>query len=255
MSNPRVKGQAGFVLHHRPYSESSLLVDIFSRGHGRLAVIAKGARARKSRVRGTLRPFALITLGWSGKGEVKTLTQCESTGPGLNLSRRGLFCGYYLNELLLKFLHRFDAHETLFDHYYDCLLQLADGVDHEIALRVFEKKLLDETGYGLQLERDQKNGAAIESERLYRYLSGVGAVPSDADGNEGVSIHGASLIALRTEMGFDGRVRRELKSLNRAIFRVLLEGRAFTSRAVYSRLYPAQSESNAPVGHSTEGTA
>ena len=99
MTAVRVKGQPGFVLHRRPYSETSLLVDLFSREHGRLTVIAKGARQRKSQVRGVLRPFGLITLGWSGKGEVKTLTQCESPAPAFNLRKRRLFCGYYLNEL------------------------------------------------------------------------------------------------------------------------------------------------------------
>jgi len=241
MTAVRVKGQPGFVLHRRPYSETSLLVDLFSREHGRLTVIAKGARQRKSQVRGVLRPFGLITLGWSGKGEVKTLTQCESPGPAFNLRRRRLFCGYYLNELLLKFLHRYDPHEALFDYYQAAVAQLAQGADDETVLRVFEKQLMNEAGYGLQLDRDQDSGTAVIADRIYRYLPGVGAFPDKPGRNEGILVHGSSLIALRTETGFDERARLELKQLNRSVLRVLLEGRPLLSRAVYSRLYPANS--------------
>lgn len=242
MTAERVKGQPGFVLHRRPFSETSLLVDLFSREHGRLTVIAKGARQRKSQVRGVLRPFGLITLGWSGKGEVKTLTQCESPGPAFDLRRRRLFCGYYLNELLLKFLHRYDPHETLFDCYQDAIMQLAQGVDDEAVLRVFEKQLMNETGYGLQLERDQDSGTVVKAGIIYRYLPGVGAFPDKPGRNEGILVHGSSMIALQNETGFDEQARLELKQLNRSVLRILLEGRPLLSRAVYSRLYPASNE-------------
>ena len=242
MTAERVKGQPGFVLHRRPFSETSLLVDLFSREYGRLTVIAKGARQRKSQVRGVLRPFGLITLGWSGKGEVKTLTQCESPGPAFNLRRRRLFCGYYLNELLLKFLHRYDPHETLFDFYQAAVMKLAQGVDDEAVLRVFEKQLMNEAGYGLQLERDQDSGTAVKAGMIYRYLPGVGAFPDKPGRNEGILVHGSSMIALQTETGFDERARLELKQLNRSVLRILLEGLPLLSRAVYSSLYPANNE-------------
>ncbi|MDG2237186.1 MAG: DNA repair protein RecO [Arenicellales bacterium] len=241
MTAVRVKGQPGFLLHRRPYSETSLLVDLFSREHGRITVIAKGARQKKSQVRGVLRPFGLITLGWSGKGEVKTLTQCESPGPAFNLRRRRLLCGYYLNELLLKFLHRYDPHETLFDYYQAAVMQLAQGVDNEAVLRVFEKQLMNEAGYGLQLDRDHDSGEAVKADKMYRYLPGVSAFIDKPGRNEGVLVHGSSMIALRTETGFDERVRLELKQLNRSVLRVLLEGRPLLSRTVYLRLYPASS--------------
>ena len=237
----RIKGEPGFILHRRPFSESSLLLDIFSRSYGRITAIAKGARRQKSQYRGMIRPFALTTLGWSGKGEVKTLTQCESPGPAFNLRRRRLFCGYYLNELLLKFLHRFDPHEALFDYYQAAVMQLAQGVNDETVLRVFEKQLMNEAGYGLQLDRDQDSGNAVKAEKIYRYLPGVGAFADKPGRNEGVLVHGSSMIALRTETGFDERVRLELKQLNRSVLRVLLEGRPLLSRAVYTRLYPVNS--------------
>jgi len=243
MNNNRIKGELGFVLHWRPYSESSLLLDLYSRTYGRIVVIAKGARGKKSPYRGTLRPFALITLGWSGKGEVKTLTQCEWAGPGVGLSGPGLFCGFYLNELLIKFLHRHDPHERLFDRYLHCIHELLDEKDQQTALRYFEKVLLEEVGYGLQLEREQSTGESVTPERRYRYRPGVGAFIENADDHTGIEVHGDSLIALRLETGLGERGRREIKHLHRMIFRELLEGRTLVSRSVYSQLYPSGNSS------------
>ena len=189
MNNNRIKGEPGFVLHWRPYSESSLLLDLYSRTYGRIVAIAKGARGKKSPYRGTLRPFALITLGWSGKGEVKTLTQCEWAGPGVGLSGPGLFCGFYLNELLIKFLHRHDPHERLFDRYLHCIHELLDEKDQQTALRYFEKVLLEEVGYGLQLEREQSTGESVTPRRRYRYRPGVGAFIENADDHTGIEVH------------------------------------------------------------------
>ena len=237
MSNVRVKGEPGFVLHWRPYSESSLLLDLYSRTYGRITAIAKGARGKKSSYRGTLRPFALITLGWSGKGEVKTLTQSEWAGPGVSLLGPGLFCGFYLNELLIKFLHRHDPHERLFDRYWQCIHELLNQSDQESALRYFEKVLLEEIGYGLQLEYDQTTGETIVPNCRYRYRPGLGAFVEQADDRSGVEIHGESLIALRLESALNHRSQKEVKQLHRVIFSDLLEGRTLVSRSVYSQLY------------------
>jgi len=239
MSNIRIKGEPGFVLHWRPYSESSLLLDLYSRTYGRITAIAKGARGKKSPYRGTLRPFALITLGWSGKGEVKTLTQCEWTGPGVALHGPGLFCGYYLNELLIKFLHRYDPHERLFDRYLQCIHQLLNESEQQTALRYFEKVLLEEIGYGLQLEREQSTGESVAPDGHYRYRPGLGAFIESTDDRTGIAVHGDSLIALRLETGFGERGHKEIKHLHRMVFGELLEGRTLVSRSVYSQLYPS----------------
>ena len=241
MNHVRVKGEPGFVLHSRPYSESSLLLDLYSRSYGRIAAIAKGARGRKSPYRGTLRPFALLTLGWSGKGEVKTLTQGEWAGPGAALVGSGLFCGFYLNELLIKFLHRYDPHERLFERYWQCIHELLSDTHQESALRYFEKVLLEEIGYGLQLEHDQTSGEKILPAGRYRYQPGVGAFVEQTDDQSGVGIHGESLIALRAESPLSQRSQREVKQLHRAIFHNLLEGRTLVSRSVYSQLYSSDS--------------
>src|SRR5438445_9413576 len=113
----RVAGQPGFVLHSYPYKETSLIVDVFSRDHGRIALVAKGAKRPHSKLRGVLQTFQPLSLGWSGKSEVRTLIAAEWVGGLLPLEKSALLCGFYLNELLVKLLARDDPHPALFDHY------------------------------------------------------------------------------------------------------------------------------------------
>lgn len=240
MAQARIKGEPGFILHRRPYSESSLLIDIFSRHHGRVTAIAKGARGLKSSFRGMVRPFALTTLGWSGKGEVKTLTQCEWAGPDFGLEGPSLYCGFYLNELLLKFIQRYDPHEALFDHYLKSVVAMSQGHSPQVILRLFEKALLNETGYGLQLERDHESGEPLDPLQQYQYRPGMGAFVRISNEAGGVMVSGASLIALRTEKNLDDIALRELKFLHRAIFQHLLDGKTLASRAVFSTVYASE---------------
>jgi len=233
----RIKGEPGFILHRRPFSESSLLLDIFSRRYGRITAIAKGARRQKSQYRGMIRPFALTTLGWSGKGEVKTLTQCEWAGPDFGLRGPNLFCGYYLSELLIKFLQRYDPHERLFDQYLKSLVHLGVDGESQSTLRLFEKVLLRETGYGLRLDKDHDTGQPIKPNSSYHYRPGLGAFVNQGNEAGGVVIRGSSLIALREELHFDAMILRELKQLHRVIFQSLLEGRSLVTRQIFSQIY------------------
>ena len=233
----RFQNQSAFLLQHRPYSETSLLVDLFTEKSGRITAIAKGARRLKSSYRGVLLPFQPLSVLFTGKGDVKTLTGAEPVGSRIILSRDHLMCGFYLNELLIKFLHRHDPHERLFDRYWQCIHELLNQSDQESALRYFEKVLLEEIGYGLQLEYDQTTGETIVPNCRYRYRPGLGAFVEQADDRSGVEIHGESLIALRLESALNHRSQKEVKQLHRVIFSDLLEGRTLVSRSVYSQLY------------------
>lgn len=142
----RIADQPGFVLHSYPYKETSLIVDVFSRDHGRIALVAKGAKRPHSRLRGVLQTFQPLSVGWSGKAEVRTLTAAEWVGGLLPLEKSALLCGFYLNELLVKLLARDDPHPALFDHYVSALNQLAHDEPAAIVLRKFERALLKETG-------------------------------------------------------------------------------------------------------------
>ncbi len=142
----RIVDQPGFVLHSYPYKETSLIVDVFTRDHGRIALVAKGAKRPHSKLRGVLQTFQPLSVGWSGKAEVRTLTAAEWVGGLLPLEKSALLCGFYLNELLVKLLARDDPHPVLFDHYVSALNQLAHDEPAAIVLRKFERTLLKETG-------------------------------------------------------------------------------------------------------------
>jgi DNA repair protein RecO (recombination protein O) len=149
----RIAEQPGFVLHSYPYRETSLIIDVFSRDFGRVALVAKGAKRPHSALRGVLQTFQPLGLSWSGKGEVRTLTTAEWVGGMLPLIGDALLCGFYVNELLVKFCAREDAHPALFNHYVLTLSRLAHDEPAVQVLRSFERVLLRETGYAMNLGR------------------------------------------------------------------------------------------------------
>jgi DNA repair protein RecO (recombination protein O) len=152
-SDYRIAEQPAFVLHSYPYRETSLVIDVFTRDHGRVALIAKGAKRPHSALRGVLQTFQPLALSWSGKGEVRTLTKAEWIGGMLPLAGGALLSGFYANELLVKFCAREDAHDKLFNHYVLTLSRLAHDEPAVQVLRSFERVLLRETGYALALDR------------------------------------------------------------------------------------------------------
>lgn len=233
----RVDGEEAFVLHSYPFRETSLIVDVFSRHYGRVALVARGARRPRSALRGVLMAFQRLELAWAGGGEVMTLMKAEWQGGQPVLGGEALLCGYYLNELLLHLLPREDAHERLFDIYAKTLLGFSGGVREE-SLRLFEKSLLQELGYGLQLERDVESRALV-TDGYYRYdvesgpvpLSGV---PSDRDSPW--VVRGATLLALaRNDLG-DASVLAESKALMRALIHHYLAGQELATRRLFRDL-------------------
>jgi len=149
----RVAEQPAFVLHSYPYRETSLIIDVLSRDHGRVALIAKGAKRAHSALRGVLQTFQPLSLSWSGKGEMYTLTGAEWVGGMLPLTGDALLCGFYANELLVKFCAREDPYPELFQHYIVTLARLAQHEPAVQVLRSFERVLLRETGYAMSLGR------------------------------------------------------------------------------------------------------
>jgi len=146
----RVLEAAGYVLHARAWRETSLIVQAFTRSHGQVALVAKGAKRPASLLRPVLSAFQPLSLSWSGKGEVKTMTRAESAGI-CALRGRDFMSAWYMNELLLHLVPREDPHPALFDAYDHALKQLAQGARASAALRQFEWVLLQETGYGSDL--------------------------------------------------------------------------------------------------------
>lgn len=142
----RITAQPGFVLHSYPHRETSLIVDVFTRDYGRIALVAKGAKRPLSTLRGVLQTFQPLSLSWSGKSEIRTLIAAEWVGGLRPLEKSALLCGFYLNELLIKLVARDDPHSVLFDHYVTTLNQLAHQEPAPIVLRQFERALLKQTG-------------------------------------------------------------------------------------------------------------
>jgi DNA repair protein RecO (recombination protein O) len=162
----RVDGAPAFLLQAHPYRETSLVVDVFSRDHGRIGLVARGAKRPRAALRGVLVEFQPLELGWFGAGELRTLARAEWQRAWPMLAGPRLLLGYYLNELLQRLLAREDAHPALFDLYSDTLQKLAlaptDTMQHEVLLRRFEKALLRELGYGLTLDFDA-HGEVIDA--------------------------------------------------------------------------------------------
>ena len=137
-----------------------LLLEIFSEAHGRVGLVARGVRSAKSRQRGDLQPFRPLRLSWSGRGELGTLTGVEADGVAPPLQGPGLYSAFYVNELLVRLLARQDPHPPLYALYRDSLERLARCTDIEPVLRIFEKRLLEEIGYGLLLDCEVEHGDA-----------------------------------------------------------------------------------------------
>lgn len=230
----RVDGATAFLLHAYPYSETSLILEIFARDHGRLAVLARGARRPRSALRGVLLAFQPLELGWFGGGEVKTLARAEWMGGVAFLRGEGLLLGYYLNELLLKLLPREDAHVALFDAYAEALAALALGGVETAELRRFEKALLKELGYGLVLEREA-GGNAVEADVRYRYQVERGAV-RESEAETGQVVSGKTLLDLAADDYADPRSLAESKQLMRHLLAHHLSGQQLQTRRVFIEL-------------------
>jgi DNA repair protein RecO (recombination protein O) len=224
--------QPAWVLHHRPYRETSALLELLTEAHGRIGAVAKGARRPASRWRGVLQPFNPLLLSWSGAGELVTVTGAEAAGAPPTIPGARLMSAYYANELLLRLLQRNDPQRAVFIAYASVLADLAgdDGESH--ALRVFEKRLLDALGYGLALERDVEPGRPLDPAYAYRYRLDQGATRIEGVA-EGVDIFsGRMLLAVAREDFSDPAVCSEARALLRAALDRCLEGKELRTREV-----------------------
>jgi DNA repair protein RecO (recombination protein O) len=228
----RIDHEPGYVLHTYPYMETSLIVEAFTRSHGRVSVIARGARRPRSAMRGVLLSFHPLRLGWSGSGELGNLISAEWSGAIQPLAGRGLMCGFYLNELLLRLLPRDDAHELLFDFYGEALRGLSAGTEQGAVLRSFEKRLLAELGYAPLLEREAASGAPIEPERRYVYEPDRGPLALRNSHSGELTVSGQTLLDLAADEYTRPETRDEARMLLRALIGQRLHGQVLHTRTV-----------------------
>lgn len=226
--------QSCYVLHRRPYRESSLLVELFTREAGRIGLVARGTRqVRVGRPGCAFQPFQPLLVSWSGRTDLKNLTYVETAGPVVLHPARIFLAGLYLNELLLALLQHQDPHPALYDAYHDTLKALTSGVER--SLRIFEMLLLSELGYGLVLDQDWRTGEPVRADRDYYYKAEQGPSLEDP-GGERLRVRGTVLLGLSAGRPAAPGEEDERCRLLRHNLRYHLGGRELASRAAYREL-------------------
>ncbi len=231
---PSTKLFETYIIHSRPFRDSSAIVDCLSKEHGLLSLVARGVKKPRSRWYSYMQPFMLLEMGWMGRSELKTLTHVEAQSLYPKLSGSKIKLGLYINELLMRLCVEMDPHPQLFELYDAALTSLCqsdDAILNEISLRAFEYQLLAELGYGFDLQKE------IVPELLYGFEPGVGVVEAKIlRGSESVVVSGASILALQHQQLVSAALLLEAKKLMRAILGYYLGNKPLQSRKLfYSR--------------------
>jgi len=223
--------QPAYILHTRLYRDTSLLIEIFTPDYGRVSLVARGVRGARSRYKGLLQPFIPLLISWRGKGELMSLTSVEANGISQYLVGETLLCGIYLNELLVRLLHRYDAHPNLYQSYQTTLTKLIN--ETQISLRLFEKKLLAELGYALQLNREAQTGASIQSKQFYFFEPTRGVFNSTNNVQQKNVFSGEALLAIHNNEFSETHTMNDAKRLLRIALNYLLGGKPVRSRELF----------------------
>lgn len=231
----RVSLQPSFVLHTRPYRNTSLLVELFTQQYGRVSAIARSARGPKSRYKGCLQPFVPLLVSWSGREELMQLGAVELQSMPYLLNGKALLSGFYLNELLIRLVGLYEECSTLFIDYQKALESLSQNKDLQISLRLFEKQLLASLGYGLILDKDSQ-GKPIRTECWYQWLpnSGLSLLELYSSQKLAPIFCGRSLLALHQERWENGELLQDAKHFMRLIIKHYLGSKVLKSRELMS---------------------
>ncbi|MGV3345128.1 DNA repair protein RecO [Enterobacteriaceae bacterium LUAb1] len=226
--------QRAFVLHRRLWSETSLLLDLFTENNGRVRVLAKGARSKRSSLKGSLQPFTPLLVCWSGRSEVKTLRHAEPVSLALPLSGTCLYCGLYINELLSRLLVQEITSSSLFFDYLSCLQALATAEGSpEPALRCFELALLGHLGYGVDFLHCAGSGEPVSDEMTYRYREEKGFIASLVQGHR--TFTGRQLRALDACCFPEPELLQAAKRFTRIALRPYLGSNPLKSQELFRR--------------------
>jgi DNA repair protein RecO (recombination protein O) len=207
-----------YVLHSRAYRNTSLIIDVLTRQHGRLSLVAKGAKRGNAPLAEKLQPYLPLFIEWGGQSELMTLYKAEPATRALRtLAGDALYHGFYLNELLIRLLHRHDAHPELFDHYTHCLQDLVVREHKDVSLRYFELQLLESLGYAMNLLQDVRSDEMVSRDKNYHYLIEQGPVLSNGQATDSLRVSGETLCALAERKLSQDKQRTEAKFLMRAV--------------------------------------
>lgn len=243
----RVQQQPAYILHHRPFRDTSQLLDIISRDHGKLTLVARGSRSGKSRLRGILRPFQALRLSWFIRSDLGTLTGAEIDAAPLNLGGDALLSAYYINELVLAFLHRHDAQPEIFEAYASTVTTLAATDRIAATLRLFEIELLRLLGYAIDVSHDANTHDAVAADEYYEYRSDQG--PVRVGRREGAMVFRGTLLHGIAAARFDDPdVLQAAGRLLREVIRHHLDGRELMTRKVLLDLHRVRIPKNRQDG-------
>jgi len=241
-----VNTQIAYLLHKRAYRETSSILEVLTKDHGRVSLMARGCRGARSKIAGNLLLFTPLVISWQGKGSLpylKSVERADLKAPALK--SKALLSAMYINELLMYLLHKDDAHEAVFEHYHHCLYALEDGKNLEIALRQFEIKLLELLGFGLNVLTEADTGAAIEADAQYLYHLEHGPVlyhDATSVPHSKLLISGSCLLALADEsyqlLSGNAQYLLELKRLMRALINFHLGNKKLKSRELFRPVGP-----------------
>lgn len=219
----RIEQQPAYVLHARPYRETSLLLECLTHDHGRIGVVARGVRRERARLqRAQLEPFQPLLLDLMLRGELATLLGAESAGLPLRLPGDAGLAGLYLNELVVRLTGRQDPHPVLYEAYAQTLLRLREPAALGWTLRRFERDLLDALGYGLQLAFDADSGEPLDAAGDYLYRVEHG--PVRCAGGTARALRGDDLLALAEDRKPSTAGLAALRGVMREVIRSHLGG-------------------------------
>jgi DNA repair protein RecO (recombination protein O) len=226
----RIELTPGYLLHHWPWRDTSRILEVLTREHGRLTLFARAVRGPSARLAPVLQPFQPLLLSWSGRGEAPQLTGAERAEHSRALAADCLLPAFYLNELLMRLTTRHDPQPELFDHYHEALGGMRSGASVERCLRIFEKRLLDALGYGLDLGAVAHTGEPLVADGYYHFRPGCGLAPAPA-GAAGACPARSLLSLAREELG-SAQELADARHVLQAALAECLEGRPLATRAV-----------------------
>jgi len=224
--------QPAYILHTRPYRDTSMLVDFITPEFGRITAVARGVRSRKTPKRNLLNPFTRLLISYQGKSDLKLLTHFEAEGTHFSLVAKHLFSGFYLNELLVRLLPELDAHPHTFSLYEQSLQALTAQRDLEPLLRHFELHLLAELGYGIDFASDSQSGESIAMDLYYCLDTQSGFYLANSESN--FQFSGRHIHAIAQREFSDAEVKHTAKRITRALLKPLLGNKPLTSRELFS---------------------
>ena len=238
MSNQIIENEPAYLMHQRPFSESSQIINLFSRHFGRVDLIAKGSKRPKSKFKSFLQPFMPILVSWSGRSQLKTLRNIDiNIKQKTTLPNKQLMSAFYLNELILSLLTTADPYPELFDCYALTIDKLSDVDSSEAVLRTFEINLLSQIGYAINFQTEAMSSNDIEAEQVYRFVVEEGFIRSNTKTPHYSLIKGSIIKAIKRGDYSTSQILKAAKKITRESIKYHLSGKELNTKKVFRSIH------------------